>query len=78
MLFEEVMPTLRAGGSARRDAWSGRKFLRLHQPDRSDRMTLPYLYMTTDDGHLCPWVAKQRDLIEGDWRITSADTTPRP
>jgi hypothetical protein len=70
MNFETIMTGLRDGESARRAAWSGRKFVRLMLPSPHSDMTLPYLYMTTDDGHRCPWVAKQRDLIEDDWEWT--------
>jgi len=30
-------------------------------------MTLPYIYITTVQGDLVPWLASQTDLLAADW-----------
>lgn len=32
-------------------------------------MTQPYIYMTTEQGDLVPWVASQTDILATDWEI---------
>jgi len=44
-------------------------WLALQIPDEHSKMTLPYIYMSTVDGKLVPWLASQTDMLAEDWCI---------
>lgn len=59
---------LHNGGRVRRSGWNGKgMFLELQRPDDHSKMTLPYVYMSTVDGRLVPWLCSQTDLLATDW-----------
>ncbi len=54
----------------RRRGWNGKgMWLGLQIPDAHSKMTLPYVYMSTADGKLVPWLCSQTDLLAIDWEI---------
>lgn len=61
---------LRAGERVRRSGWNGKNMhLELQTPDEHSKMTLPYVYMSTAQGDLVPWLCSQTDLLATDWEI---------
>jgi len=59
---------LRAGLCVSREGWNGKgMFLSLQVPDTESKMSLPYIYMKTADGHQVPWLASQTDMLATDW-----------
>jgi hypothetical protein len=46
-------------------------YIEVQFPDANSKMTLPYIYMKTADGHLVPWLANQSDLLTPDWQVVS-------
>ena len=64
---------LQNGARVRREGWNGKgMWLALQQPDSTGiKMTLPYVYMSTAQGDLVPWLCSQTDLLAHDWE--SAD-----
>ena len=65
-----VIDHLREGGSAKRSGWNGKdQFISLQAPDSNSKMTLPYIYITTQDGALIPWLASQSDILADDWEL---------
>lgn len=51
-----------------RQNWNGKgMYLELQVPDEHSKMTLPYIFMKTADGHRVPWLASQTDLLMSDW-----------
>ncbi len=61
--------SLRAGRRVTRVGWNGRgMWLKLFTPDRDSDMTLPYVFMSTADGKLVPWLCSQTDLLADDWQ----------
>jgi hypothetical protein len=61
---------LRQGGKIQRAGWNGKNmWLELQVPDKHSKMTLPYVYMKTADGHLVPWLCSQTDLLAVDWSV---------
>jgi hypothetical protein len=44
-------------------------WLKLQEPDANSKMTRPYIYMSTVDQDLVPWVASQTDLLADDWEV---------
>lgn len=60
---------LRDGHSVCREGWYGKHKLTLQRPDENSKMTQPYVYITTQNGDLVPWLCSQADLLAGDWRI---------
>ncbi len=72
MDFGEALGMLRAGGRVARAGWNGRgMWLALQVPDAHSKMTLPYIFMSTVDGDLVPWLASQTDLLAVDWEVVA-------
>lgn len=64
---------LGAGLRVTRPGWNGKgMYLELQVPDANSKMSLPYVYMRTADGHLVPWLASQTDLLATDWLTVPA------
>jgi len=61
---------LHAGNRVYRRGWNGKDmYLELQVPDTKSKMTLPYVYMKTDQGDLVPWLCSQTDLLATDWQV---------
>ena len=59
---------LQNGHKVRREGWNGKgMWLELQEPDDHSKMTLPYVYMSTAQGDLVPWLCSQSDLLAIDW-----------
>lgn len=70
MNFGQALEELKAGKSISRKGWNGPdQFLKLQKPDENSKMTLPYIYITTVQHDLVPWLASQTDLLSDDWVI---------
>ena len=68
--FDKTIKHLKAGGKVQRQGWNGKgMWLALQKPDSQSKMTLPYIYMKTADGHQVPWLASQTDMLAEDWTI---------
>jgi len=66
--FGEAIVLLKAGRRVSRSGWNGKgMWLALQVPDPHSKMSLPYIYMKTADGHLVPWLASQTDALAQDW-----------
>ena len=62
-----ALAVLRDGGRVARAGWNGKgMWLALALPD-GHSMTLPYVYMSTAQGDLVPWLCSQTDLLARDW-----------
>ena len=60
------------GSKVHRSGWNGKgQYLMLQVPDEHSKMSLPYVYITTVDGKLVPWLCSQTDLLAMDWEIVS-------
>jgi hypothetical protein len=70
MDFGNALNALKSGHSVARSGWNGKgMWLRLQRPDDDSKMTLPYIYMSTAQGDLVPWLASQTDMLAEDWEI---------
>jgi Protein of unknown function (DUF2829) len=59
---------MRQGKRVARRGWNGKgQYLMLQVPDENSKMTLPYVYITTVQGDLVPWLCSQTDLLAEDW-----------
>ena len=59
---------MHGGYRVRRSGWNGRgMWLALQVPDAHSKMSLPYVYMSTAQGDLVPWLCSQTDLLAVDW-----------
>ena len=68
--FGWALKALQKGLKVSRDMWNGKgQYLALQRPDEHSKMTLPYIYITTVQGKLVPWIASQTDLLMDDWNI---------
>lgn len=68
MDFSEALAALKCGARVRRAGWNGPgMWLALQVPDAHSKMTLPYIYLSTVDGDLVPWLASQTDILSRDW-----------
>jgi hypothetical protein len=60
------------GDKVRRAGWNGKgMWLELQTPDAHSKMTLPYVYMSTAQGDLVPWLCSQTDLLATDWETAN-------
>ncbi len=72
MNFGVALKELKEGNKLARVGWnSSGQYLELQVPDEHSKMALPYLYISTMQGHLVPWVASQIDLLAKDWRVVT-------
>ena len=63
---------LEAGFRVARTGWNGPgQYLELQVPDKHSKMTLSYIYITTVQGDLVPWLASQTDILANDWEIAA-------
>jgi hypothetical protein len=80
MDFGQMLAKLKKGTLMTRPGWNGKgMFIALQTPTDLSKMTLPYIYMSTADHHLVPWLASQTDILAEDWqefRAGGATTTP--
>ena len=68
--FGYALEQLKAGKKMTREGWNGKgQFLELQVPDENSKMGLPYIYISTVDGKLVPWLASQSDMLAIDWII---------
>lgn len=68
--FGWAIKVLKEGCRVSRSGWNGKgMWLEMQTPDAKSKMTLPYLYMYTADGHLVPWLASQTDILSSDWDV---------
>ncbi len=69
MNFSEALRALKLGFHVARWGWNGKSmWIKLQAPEPLSKMTLPYIYMYTAQGHLVPWLASQTDILADDWR----------
>lgn len=67
--FGSAINELRAGERVQREGWNGKgMWLELQVPDEHSKMTLPYIFMSTAQGDLVPWLASQTDILATDWQ----------
>jgi hypothetical protein len=65
-----AMDQLRNGRRVCRSGWNGEEmWLGLQLPEAHSKMTLPYIYISTAEGDLVPWLASQTDLLSFDWEV---------
>jgi hypothetical protein len=70
MTFGEAIKNLWDGKRVSREGWNGKgMWLALQRPDEHSKMTLPYIYMSTAQGDLVPWLASQTDILAADWGV---------
>ena len=68
MTFGLAIEALHAGHKVARYGWNGPGlWLELQTPDANSKMTLPYIYITTVQGDLVPFLASQTDMLADDW-----------
>jgi len=68
--FGVAIHKLKGGNKVFRDGWNGKgQYLELQVPDEKSKMTLPYIYISTVQGDLVPWLASQTDMLATDWRV---------
>ena len=70
MNFGQAITSLKAGEMVQRSGWNGKgMYLALQVPDAGSKMSLPYIYMSTVDRQLVPWLASQTDMLSEDWEV---------
>jgi hypothetical protein len=66
--FSTALALLKGGSRVARAGWNGKgMWLALQVPDAHSKMSLPYVYMSTVDGKLVPWLCSQTDMLAEDW-----------
>lgn len=68
--FGHAINAMKQGWRAQRAGWNGKDmWIAIHEVSNGNKMTLPYIYMSTVSGDLVPWLASQTDMLAEDWRI---------
>ena len=68
--FSQALRDLKEGRKVTREGWNGKgQWVQMQRPDEHSKMNLPYLYISTVDGKLVPWLASQTDLLAVDWDL---------
>lgn len=68
--FSHALDALKQGFKVARVGWNGKgMFVGIQTPDENSKMGLPYIYISTVEGKLVPWVASQTDLLASDWEF---------
>lgn len=66
--FGSAITLLKAGRKMTRKGWNGNGMhIALQVPDENSKMQQPYIYISSVDGKLVPWVASQTDMLALDW-----------
>ena len=66
--FSTALLRLKQGYRVARSGWNGNHmWLEIQRPDASSKMNLRYVYMSTAQGDLVPWVCSQTDMMVDDW-----------
>lgn len=79
MNFGQAIEALKVGRRVQRVGWNGKgMWLELQVPDEHSKMTLPYIFMSTVDGDLVPWLASQTDMLAEDWLEVSRTIAREP
>lgn len=72
MNFGQALEELQKGNMVSRSGWNGKgMWIKLQTPDVHSKMSLPYIYIKTADGHLVPWLASQTDVLSNDWGVVT-------
>jgi len=70
----KAVKILKNGGRVCRKGWNGANmWLELQVPGEHSKMGLPYIYMSTVDGKLVPWLASQTDILAEDYEQLNAE-----
>ena len=70
MNFGVALDELKRNRTVARRGWNGKDmWLSLQVPDEHSKMTLPYIYMSTVQRDLVPWLASQTDILATDWFV---------
>ncbi len=70
MDFGDALKCLKNRLRVAREGWNGKgQWIALQVPDEHSKMGLPYVYISTVDGKLVPWLASQTDLLGEDWSV---------
>jgi hypothetical protein len=68
--FGRALYLLKNGYQVQRAGWNGKgQYIKLQVPDEFSKMNLPYIYISTVDGKLVPWLASQTDMLAEDWDL---------
>jgi hypothetical protein len=68
MDFSEALKALKAGQKVARSGWNGpNQYIEMQRPDAHSKMSLPYIFISTVQGDLVPWLPSQTDLLAEDW-----------
>lgn len=68
--FGCAIDAMKNGKKVARKGWNGRgMWLAIQMPDTYSKMQLPYIYMSTAQSNLVPWLASQTDMLADDWEV---------
>lgn len=68
--FGQAIGYLKDGLKLARENWNGKnQYVELQIPDENSKMTLPYIFIKTEQGQLIPWLASQSDVLSEDWFV---------
>jgi len=73
MEIGEAICLIKNGKRIRRKGWRNPStYIALQIPDENSKMGLPYIYIKTCTGKLCPWTVSNQDMLSDDWEEFNA------
>ena len=66
--FSMALEALKEGKKVKMTAWKDDVFISLESPKEGDKMTHPFLYVTSRFGCV-PWVVTQVELLSDSWVV---------
>jgi hypothetical protein len=65
--FGMAVVRMESGEKVARMAWKNKMWIKLQIPDAGSMMSLPYIYMRTEEGKLIPWIPGMTEILAKDW-----------
>ena len=71
--FAWALTRILAGQRVCREGWNGKgMWIAMMRGGQHEIITQPYIYMSTAQGDLIPWVVSQADLFADDWDFVAS------
>lgn len=68
--FSEALYYLKSGKKVSRTGWNGKgMYIEMQAVTSTSKMTKPYVFMSTAEKDLIPWLCSQADMFANDWQL---------
>lgn len=68
MMIGWALDEMHSGNKVRRRGWNGKhQWIGLRNPEPHSDCTVPYVFISTEQDDVVPWLCSQTDLLADDW-----------